>query len=330
MSSTRLTFAVSMVALLICAGAAQAAVADGHYAEGVYSDYAEATGNRILFDVTTLESGRLSELAGQRFGDVIQASGYRIETSMINLDFDLPHVVTAQTKSMDHELTATAEDFDKAGYPSRQGQYRLLEIGVGLGTEKTTHQALEFCWPKQGHCVVLDPAVTFLDTMIQNRRRLQAEGFNVKIKLDPVTSKSTCQLASHRGYIGITYTWGGYSVNYKDIFGITLVHKSLGGQQSGLRCDASCHPAPYGYSNSSSCYGNLGYSCACGNAFGSGKTGGTGKSISETKCTHQLFTASQASVSIKNNFTASVSLSWTVNGGVDSNGGSFLDTCGFF
>jgi hypothetical protein len=319
-----------MVALLACGGLAQAAIADGHYAEGVYSDYAAATGNRILFEVTTLQNGPLSELGGQRFGDVIQASGYRIETSMINLDFDLPHVVTVPAKSTDRQLTATVEDFDKVGYPSRQGQYRLLEIGVGLGTEKTTHQALEFCWPKQGHCGVLDPAVTFLDTMVQNRRRLQAEGLNVKINLDPATSKSTCQLASHRGYIGITYTWGGYSVNYKDIFGITLVHKSLGGQQSGLRCDASCHPAPYGYSNSSSCYGNLGYSCACGNAFGSGKTGGTGKSISETKCTHQLFTASQASVSIKNNFTASVSLSWTVNGGVDSNGGSFLDTCGFF
>lgn len=319
-----------MAALLACAGVSQAAIANGHYAEGVYSDYAAATGNRIVFEVTTLQNGPLSELGGQRFGDVIQASGYRIETSMVNLDFDLPHGVTAQTKSMDHELTATAEDFDKAGYPSRQGQYRLLEIGVGLGTATTTHQALEFCWPKQGHCVVLDPAVTFLDTMVQNRRRLQAEGFNVKIKLEPVTSKSTCQLASHRGAIGITYTWGAYSTTYKDIFGITLVHKSLGGQQSGLRCDASCNPAPYGYSNSSSCYGNLGYSCACGKDFGSGHTGKTGKAISETKCTHKYLTASQASVSIKNNFTASVSLDWTLNGGVDSNGGSFLDTCGFF
>jgi hypothetical protein len=330
MSKTRLTFAVSMAALLVCGGVAQAAIANSHYAEGVYSDYAEATGNRILFEVTALQNGRLSELAGQPFGDVIKAPGYQIETSMVNLDFDLPHRVSSLTKAADHQMTATVEGFDKVGYPVQQGQYRLLEVKVGLGTEATTHEALEFCWPKQGHCVVLDPAVTFLDTMVQNRRRLQAEGWNVKIKLEPVTTKSTCQLASHRGYIGITYTWGAYSVNYTDIFGITLVHKSLGGQQSGLRCDASCHPAPYGYSNSSSCYGNLGYNCACGNAFGSGHTGNTGKSISETKCTHQLLTASQASVSIKNDFTASVSLNWTVNGGVDSNGGSFLDTCGFF
>jgi hypothetical protein len=261
---------------------------------------------------------------------VIKASGYQIETSMVNLDFALPHAVSSRTKAADHQLAATVERFNKVGYPVRQGQYRLLEIGVGLGTENTTHEALEFCWPKQGHCVVLDPAVTFLDTMVQNRRRLQAEGQSVKIQLEPALLKSTCQLASHRGSIGITYTWGGYSLDYKDIFGVTLVHKSLGGQQSGLRCDASCHPAPYGYSNSSSCYGNLGYTCACGNAFGNGNTGNTGKSISETKCTHQLFTVSQASVSIKDNFTASVSLNWTLNGGVDANGGSFLDTCGFF
>src|SRR3978361_343806 len=75
MSRTRLTFAVSMAARLVCAGVSQAAIANGHYAEGVYSDYAEATGNRIVFEVTTLQSGPLSELGGQRFGDVIQASG---------------------------------------------------------------------------------------------------------------------------------------------------------------------------------------------------------------------------------------------------------------
>ncbi len=334
MSRSRLTFAASMAALMACAGVAQAAVADSHYAEGVYSDYAAATGNRILFEVATRSGGPLSELAGRPFGEVIEVPAYQIETSMIDLDFDQPHTVSSLSKAADRQLSATVAGFNKVGYPVRQGQYRILEIGVGLGSEVTSHQALEFCWPKQGHCVVLDPVVTFLDTMVQNRRALRAEGQAVKIQLEPVVASSkavaTCQLASHRGSIGITYTWGASTVTYKDVFGITLVQKSLGGQQSGLRCDSSCKPAPFGYSNASSCYGNLGYSCACNKAFGSGKTGGTGKAISETKCTHKLLTASQASVSIKQNFTASVTLDWTLNGGVDSKGGSFLDTCGYF
>jgi len=145
MSSTRLTFAVSMAAFLVCAGMAQAAVAESRYAEGVYSDYAAATGNRILFEVTTLQSGRLSELARQPFGEVIKTSDYQIETSMVNLDFDLPHAVSSRAKAADRQLTATVEGFNKVGYPVRQGQYRLLEISVGLGTETTTHEALEFC-----------------------------------------------------------------------------------------------------------------------------------------------------------------------------------------
>jgi hypothetical protein len=119
-------------------------------------------------------------------------------------------------------------------------------------------------------------------------------------------------------------------VNYKDIFGITLVHKSLGGQQAGISCYVSsgaCHSSGFGYSNDSSCYGNLGYSCACAETgVQRGTTGSTTRTWAQTKCTHKLIGSASVSWS-RNGVGSGFSISWNTNGGVDANGGSILDAC---
>jgi hypothetical protein len=112
--------------------------------------------------------------------------------------------------------------------------------------------------------------------------------------------------------------------------GGTLVRKVLGGQQCGVRCDAYCRPSPYGYSYASSCQGYLGWSCRCDNQFAYGRTGGTGKYISQTKCTHRYALSAAASASVSNLGSASVSVNWTIAGTPDSNGGQYMDTCGWY
>jgi hypothetical protein len=57
-------------------------------------------------------------------------------------------------------------------------------------------------------------------------------------------------------------------VEYRNVYGWTLVRKDLGGQQAGISCYVSgseCLSSGFGYSNTSSCYGTLGYSCDCDN-----------------------------------------------------------------
>ncbi len=81
---------------------------------------------------------------------------------------------------------------------------------------------------------------------------------------------------------------------------------------------------------SSSCQGYLGWSCSCDNDFGYGSTGGTGKWIAETKCTHKFAFSANASASVSNLGSASVTVNWSLDGTPDGNGGYYMDTCGYF
>ncbi len=306
------------------------------YAEGVYAEYAAGAGKQILFEVETLASGRLAEIAQISFGELIAVPAYRIEAEEFGTQLRNPHFTTADQKAADlTDLEATAWDFEEIGYPLEMGVYRLLGVGVAIDSTIREHEALEFCWPELGHCAVLDSAIPFLQSIVSNRLRLSAEGWGPRLVVERrddalVPEKTYCGFASHPDWTNYYYYWSGYTVQYKNIFGTTLVEKFLGSQKAGLACDTNCYPAPYGHSNSSSCWGTLGWTCACDSAFGYGTTNRTGKWIAETKCTHQWVQSAKASATVKDMGSASVDITWTLGGGVDANGGYILDTCMWF
>jgi hypothetical protein len=218
------------------------------------------------------------------------------------------------------------------GYATSEGSYRKLAVTATIGADKRQHEALELCWASVGYCTVVDSTVMFLESMVQNRKRLAAQGWAPKAvqeqgEMGPL---AVCGMASKPGTTNRSLTWGGYTIEYKNLLGGVLIRKVMGGQQSGLRCDTSCKPAPYGYSNASSCQGFLGWSCDCDNTFGYGATGGTGKWISESKCTHKFAFTANASASVTDLGSANVNISWSLDGTPDSNGGQLMDTCGFF
>jgi len=307
------------------------------YAEGIYSEYAAAADDGIQFEVSTIKSGNLSDIADMDFGKLIEVSDYVIQASQFATHFRNPKFVTATEKNQDlGDLRGNALEFERHGLPVELGTYRLLWIDSSINGDVNRHQAMEMCWSSLGHCVVLDPSIPFLQSMVDNRLRLMGEGWGPRVTplRDPVElgrmSKATCGLASHPTWGGIQYTWSAWSVDYKNIFGIVLVHKYLAQQVSGVTCDSTCNPNPFGHSYSSSCYGNIGYRCACDNAFGYGESGSTGKWISETKCTHALLGSVNADVSVSEIGSLSVHLNWDLAGGVDSNGGECMDTCMWF
>lgn len=302
------------------------------YAEGLYADYSAASDQTILFEVETLERGRLARLGDATFGELIEVPGHRIDASESGLAItNLALTKNAAEGHGTHDLGFTAADLAEVGYPVEMGMFRTLQVGVALGDEILTHEAMELCWPKLGHCYVIDPVIVFLDSIVRENRRLQAEGWGMKIMTSrSLDAKASCGLSSNPSRTDISYYWGGYTRWYENIYGQTLVSKSLGSQKSGIRCNSSCGPAPYGYSNSSSCWGTLGWTCACDNAFGVGTTGGTGKWIAETRCTHKFTFSATASASVTNYGSASVDIDWTLGGGVDGNGGQIVDTCGYF
>lgn len=314
--------------------AAPRAVSTG-FAEGVYAEYSLATGRGVLFSVQSVGAGSLATLTGKPFESIVGFPTYRVEAQQAGLDIRRPHFEAADVSTMDlSDLEGTVEGFNKVGYPVELGQYRQLRVTVAIGSDVRTHDALEFCWASLGHCAVLDPSVTFLQSMVDNRRRLSAEGWGPRVVNVPREAGeapgAVCGLASNPAIKDRYFFWGAYRVQYKNVYGMVLVQKDLGAQKSGIRCDTSCRPSPYGYSNTSSAYGTLGYSATCDNDFGYGTSSNQGKWIAESKCTHKFAGSAVANASVSNMGSISVSINWQVDGGIDQNGGQIIDTCGYF
>ena len=324
--------------LILGSALAQAASAPkiDNYAEGLYAEFAAGTGGKISFQLSTVSSGTMTSLQGIAFSSLLSAPPYRVETSDHGTELLNPRFVVPETPGYNlHDMSSSVERFQTVGYPISEGSYRRLSITGTIGSESRQWEAMEFCWPGLGHCAVLDPVVVFLQSKVDNRLRLAAEGWGPKLTLGGegegvVTPSGKCGLSSHHSWTWETITWDAYTVKYKDVFGITLVTKHLGFQQYGTSCTTSCYPAPYSRSDSSSANGTAGWTTACDRTGGAtGRTGRTSRSIAESKCTHKWVEHASASVTIKGS-GGSITADWTLGGGVDSNGGVYTDTCGYF
>jgi hypothetical protein len=333
--------------LALGAGAAEAAGSKaerGGYAESLYAEYAAGTGGRVAFDVETLAAGPLKQVADIPFGQLVAPTDYMVDADLVGTEVRAPRFVAPYDTGgydvfMASELKNTPRGFETvAGHPLQAGTWRKLAVSITLGAETRRHEALEFCWTSRAHCTVLDPAIVFMESTVKNRMRLAAEGWGPKPAEEArpqgsgeeVTNLATCGLASNPATTGKSLTWGARTQSYYNVYGGLLIRKNLGGQQAGVRCDSSCRPAPFGYSNVSSCQGYLGWSCSCDNDLGYGSTGSTGKWIAETKCTHKFAFQASASGSVSNLGSASVNISWSLDGTPDGTGGFYMDTCGFF
>lgn len=307
------------------------------YAESLYADFSLASANRVSFDVKTISSGPLKQLEGRSFAQVIGEPRYSLDfdenrsNRVINPRFNLsvPQVDRNQ-------LDAGVEGFDVVGLPVGNGRYRNLAIQTTANGQTRTHQAIEFCWAALDHCVVYDPQIEFVDSVVNNYRIAKAEGYGPRIQEQQavktrgdVSTQAVCRLASNTNNIGRSSTWSARTVKYKNVFGMTLVTKNLAGQQTGIICSASCAPSMYGYSYQSSASGTLGYSATCGNKHTTGTTGGKGTAVSETKCTHTFTGSARADVTVKG-VGSGINLAWNTNGGIDGAGGALTDTCAYF
>jgi hypothetical protein len=323
-----------------------ALVATGAYADSAYNSYQTAAKGRISFQLSVVAQGAMADIAGAPINDLIGVPAFWIREESSGTDII---TITREPRNPDEDewsQPVMLTDFDQLGHPVAAGTYRRLSVATTLPDGAETHQSLELCWSAQGYCIVMDPVVLQLDAFAESRSELQAQGWKVLTlaKLTPIgvnnpdavepgvsaAAAKRCTVNSHPTWTGIQITWSPYTSRYKDIFGITLVSKSLGGQQAGVSCYTSgsaCHSSGFGYSNPSSCYGTLGYNCDCDQTgVQSGTSGASTKTWAQTKCAHRF--AGSASVSWTRNGSGSgVSISWNTNGGVDSNGGSILDTC---
>jgi hypothetical protein len=318
---------------LACAAALPAFAADTRgYAENIYAEYAGNQG--VSFAVETIRSGSLSDIAPLSMEQLVGPATYLVEGDDKATSVENVRVAPLDANKVNTEaFSARVSGFEDVGLPLDKGSYRLLQITVEADKQLARHQAAEFCWSSLNHCVVFDPNIEFIDSVVNGHRELKAQGYAPRAGFEPVDKSKAvmgCALASDTRYIAKWWTWGAYKRTYKNVYGITMVTKNMGGQQAGIRCNTSCYPAPFGYSHSSSAFANVPFSVQCDNAFGAGTTGRRGKFDAESKCAHRLAFSAKAEASVASRGSVAVDIKWDTTGSIDGNGGQMIDTCGYF
>lgn len=325
-----------LAATLVVALSSPAQAATGSYAEDLYREYAAASGGALSFSLDTIESGPLAELAGQPVRHFTGTPDYIViaENAGLSLaEVQLLPSVQVKTGYLE-DLDATVDGFGDAGFPVSMGEYRMLSVTLKAGEASREHVALEACWHEQGHCVVFDPAIEFLDSEVNNLRALRAEGWAPQaheevaaIEPDDATLKAgRCGLASRPNAIGFSWTWGRRTVKYKNLYGITMVSKTIGEVVTGVRCDANCKPATFGHSHNSSASANIPFSVQCDAASRGGTSGSSGRYVGKSGCAHRTVLGAKFNATAKG-VGLGVEVQIDSTGSVDQNGGSFQDAC---
>jgi hypothetical protein len=309
-------------------------------AEGIYSEYATATGGKISFNVQTLGQGPLSDLAGRPFSAFLVAPTYRVEsdqngTEMTNVSFIEPTGSDFETQ----ELSLLPDQFQDVGLPLQLGVYRRLGITVAIGADSRSYESMEFCWASLSRCRLLDPVVVFLQSKVENRMRLIADGWGPQVTFtrasDSASGPSTaavssCGLLSNLSMKTRTMTWPERAFTHT-VNGKVVVTGTLGRQSVTISCDTSCHPHVTASSSASTASPATGWTAACAHTPNTavGTTGSNAAGIAETKCTYSPVGSGPASASVTISLagTASVFSTWKTHGTVDSNGGKITDTC---
>jgi hypothetical protein len=307
-------------------------------AQAVYASYQAGAKDRVQFTVSELDRGSLNTLASQSVNDLLGVPNYWLHVEQRGTELANLARTPRDSATDEWRQPILLGRFEELGRSLGEGTYELLGVRMTLDGQTTEHRALRVCWAAQSFCTVMDPVVNQLSAFAENRARLLAAGWAVKDEEDLLqpgergAQATVCSLNSNPAATRRTLTWSGYTVDYKDVFGITLVHKSMGGQQTGIACyvsGTSCLSSGFGYSNTSSCYGNIGYNCDAANTGNvDGSTQPATRSWSETKSAHSLVLTADVNFQIQGQ-GASFSINWTTAGSVDSNGGQLYDACAF-
>jgi hypothetical protein len=316
------------------------------YAEGVYSHYEAAAGGLIAIDVTPMETGNLEDIASVGVEKLLGVPETWIRMDQLGTAITAIHREPRDLAQDEWQQRVDLRAFEGLGHPLAEGTYRMLAVTTTVDGVAATHRALEACWTKSGHCIVMDPVLLQADAFRHTRERLLAEGWEAtevaeaeaqdgKQQPAAVTAAGACTLNAYPGYTRVSITYPAWWVEYKNIFGIVLVRKDMGGQQAGVTCFVNgagqCVSTGFGYSNASSCFANLGYTCDCentGNQIGTAADGSSTRSWAESRCAHQAFLSANVSWTIEG-VGSGFNVQWQTSGSVDSNGGQIFDSCSF-
>lgn len=275
------------------------------YAEAMYLDFTKYSGGRVTFDLHPRTEGSMSTLKGMKIEDVLPEPSYVLtsidgETSIEALAFDSPKSNEAHID----ERKISLDEFSRVGFPLSNGRFRLLSVTMKMGDEELFHDAVEFCWPEQNHCVLIDNSLPFIDSQVREHRITEAEPRFAKIFYGPeLPIQSLSDVAiKHHGSPTVEWcrlnsrnaSFANYSVPSKtfrkeNALGQLLYKGTIGAVSGGFSCTPNGARSACVMTASSSVSASEGsayrnYSIACSRAHVNPEASQYGKIDAETGC----------------------------------------------
>lgn len=176
-SQRQLSTAAALALLTAVPATAMAGGYSKDYAETLYAEFSEASNGLVGLSVTTRQVGKLEEIAQFKLSEVLSWPQYVMKADndglrVSNIDVGAP--VRGSGQLVDHD--SSRMEFGRAGFLVDGGVYRVLDVVLTTDKVEHRHEAIEFCFPAQEHCVVYDPSVEFIDSHVNNIRALKASG----------------------------------------------------------------------------------------------------------------------------------------------------------
>ncbi len=325
-----------LLSAVILANLGNAHASTQGYAEALYSDYSTASNNQVTFTLYELAQGSMSSLKGAPISLLIGAPSYIVSGSdhAISIENVKLEAVAGRKSPVDAEdLNFEVDEFDRTGYPYKQGEYRLFTVGVQIGKELYSHKAVEFCWEKQSYCQVIDLNVDFLDSVVNGIREQKAKGWSVlhtSTPADTMTEAGRCGIASNPSIKTREENWPAYDRVYKRGGGRVMGRIYVKSVQLGMRCDTSCNGQVYGLVNASSgtAYGIT--STVCDMAEDKVNSGRSVRHLGVTGCAHKTNGHAQFDISIEGLGSLATDFDIDIQGAHHQNGGVLRESCAFF
>lgn len=116
---------------------------------------------------------------------------------------------------------------------------------------------------------------------------------------------------------------------FRNHLNMIMVQHQIGAAQSGVSCDASCRPQPWGYAHASSAWANIPFSVRCHANTNHGASGRSMRHVAYTGCSHRAVLGASLNIT-----KGGVGLGATLNinsvGSVQLNGGALTASCAYY
>lgn len=163
------------------------------FAEEIYMDFSEFSGNKVVFEVSASKPESLASSKNLSVGSFFSPGTYV-------LNYQLGAININDAKFDDENLTSTVIEEARQEKMARfqtdrlslsDGTFRLLSVKASIGKEVRTSEAVEFCWANRGYCYVADNSIPNLYGSVLMIRDLLASGYQETVTYDePLTSQS--------------------------------------------------------------------------------------------------------------------------------------------